>query len=268
MIFSMWDPEFGENVVRITITNHGHPMFVAKVRAALKKMCGMITSLTYDLVDKFVGDVENVESEDPVLCVPTTAKNKLMKVLNLMNYVMDKSGHRFRGGVFVRKDPRSTASYTLETGVRDFLNNLCSVDVYRNVVTPQIDSVVKFFRNNAAYKGIRQIKVDMNLIEVNFSQQTHLIKFMIQHFCNNLSSILKVVGSLFGDSLHIIYQLRLIEPRSFSNSIVKITFFYCRGSFHFFVEIVISLVKLHFPPLFVKARMNLFLRFLMDGSSS
>ena len=88
MIFSMWDPEFGENVVRITITNHGHPMFVAKVRAALKKMCGMITSLTYDLVDKFVGDVENVESEDPVLCVPTTAKNKLMEVLNLMNWNM------------------------------------------------------------------------------------------------------------------------------------------------------------------------------------
>ena len=167
MIFAMWDPEFGENVVRLIITNNGHASFVVKIRAALKKMCSMLTSVTYDLVDKFVGNVDGTTSDDsPVLCVPVV-KSKMMEVLNLMNYVMDRSGHKFLGGVIVRRDPRSTAAYTLETSVREFLNNMCSVDVYRNIVTPQIDSVVKFFRNNPSYKGVKHIKVDMNLIEVS-----------------------------------------------------------------------------------------------------
>ena len=87
-------------------------------------------------------------------------------IFSLMNYVMERAGKKFRGSVIVSKDPRSTASFTIESSVRDFLNNLCGVDANRNLVTPQIDAVVKFFKNNSTYKGVRQIRVDMNLIEV------------------------------------------------------------------------------------------------------
>ena len=167
MIFGMWDPEFGPNVLRMIITNNGSPVFVQRVRTALKQMGAMLGGVTYDLVDKFEGEVDNInlESSD-ITCLPTGRKDKLMEVINLLNFVMDRAGHRFRGGVIVRKDPRSTAAYTIETTVRDYLNDLCSVDAYRHVVTPKIDSTVSFFKNNPNYKGVKQIKVDLNLIEV------------------------------------------------------------------------------------------------------
>ena len=163
----MWDPEFGPNVLRMIITNHGSPLFVRRIRTALNQMGAMLGGVTYDMVDKFEGDVANINPETTdITCLPTGRRDKLMEVINLLNFVMDRAGHRFRGGIIVRRDPRSTAAYTIETTVRDYLNDLCSVDEYRHVVTPKIDSVVSFFKNNPSYKGVKQIKVDLNLIEV------------------------------------------------------------------------------------------------------
>ena len=124
----------------------------------------MLAELQYDFVDMQTSSASN--NVVPAPSVPT-ATSKLMEVINLMNYVMKKSGKRFLEGIIVGKDPRSTASFTRETTVRDFLNDLCKIDVYKDAVTPQIDKVVSFFKNNPKYGGICKIKVDHNLIEVS-----------------------------------------------------------------------------------------------------
>ena len=164
--FAMWDPEFGPNVVRMVITDNGSSAFVGKLRTALKQFTQMLPGFKFDFVDKFEGEVS--VSESTCSAAPSNAhKDRMMEVIDLMTFVMDGRGDRLRNGVIVRRDPRSTASYTVETTVRDYLNDICLVDQYKGVVTPKIDQVVNFFRNNPRYKGVKTIRIDTNLIEVS-----------------------------------------------------------------------------------------------------
>ena len=66
------------------------------------------------------------------------------------------------------KDPRSVASYTIKSDLSEFICSLCSIPEYKNVLTGQIDQMVKFLRKYPKYEGIESIKVDLNLIEVGF----------------------------------------------------------------------------------------------------
>ena len=82
-------------------------------------------------------------------------------------YVMEKTGRRYNNGIILSRDSRSTASYTKSMSIRQYVNELCQVEDYRNVFTAQIDRMVKFFDKNPDYGGIRKIKVDYNLVEVS-----------------------------------------------------------------------------------------------------
>ena len=189
MTISSWAPEFGKNVVRILISQHCEATHAERIRTELQRLGSMLSELQYDFVDMQASS-SVTEKAVAAPSVPT-ATSKLMEVINLMNYVMKKTGKRFLGGIIVGKDPRSTSAFTRETSVRDFLNELCEADVYKDTVTPQIDKVVNFFKNNPKYGGIAKIKVDFNLIEVSYFSFHHLVQsmhVMLKHISNGVQN--------------------------------------------------------------------------------
>ena len=162
--FTSWSPEFGKEVVRMAICPNCPAITAERIRTSIKSLKSMISDLSYDMVDGGAKVAENDQTQDrPAL--PVT-KNQKMQCINLLIYCMHHDGKRFHEGKIVSKDPRSTASFTMVTPLRSYLNKLCESPTYNEVITPQLDHVVSFLERNPDYGGIQRIKYDMNLIEV------------------------------------------------------------------------------------------------------
>ena len=161
--FNSWAPEFGKNVVRMVLSEHVQTKMATRMKEALTALGSMLSDLTYDFVDLSHSQTGTTAEK---MSFSSCGSDKLLEALNLIIYVMQKSGRRYSAGTILSKDERSTASYTQSQTIRQYVNELCQVDSYRTVLTTQIERLVKFFEKNPDYGGITSIKIDLNLIEV------------------------------------------------------------------------------------------------------
>jgi hypothetical protein len=121
----------------------------------------VLKSLTYD----FNNMKENVVPSAKIVTKSCT-KDKMTQCIELLDYIMQKEDKRFYKGVVVGKPHGSLTSYTEETNVRDYLNELCNIPEYSSLITGQLNNVVNFLQTNPSYGGLRHIRRDMTLIEV------------------------------------------------------------------------------------------------------
>ena len=161
----MTTPEFGTKVVRMTISANCSLNLAVEIRESLKKM--KHCPLDYDLVDN------GPKSTSVALPAPTPGgapcgKSSLVAAIDLIVYSLQKSGKKY-DSLYVRsKCEGSRSAYTLKQPLRDYLVELCEHPLYKNVLTSQINNVIKFLESNPKYRGITCIKVDLNLIEVSY----------------------------------------------------------------------------------------------------
>ena len=153
-------------MVRMIVAPQCQPRLAEDIRTGLKNLSAMFADMTYDFVDLAKSEGSS-ESRKTVTNSFTCGSDRLLEAINLMMYVMEKTGRRYNNGIILSRDSRSTASYTKSMSIRQYVNELCEVEDYRNVFTAQIDRMVRFFDKNPDYGGIRKIKVDYNLVEVS-----------------------------------------------------------------------------------------------------
>ena len=92
-IFEKWDPEFGINVVRITITSKSSFSFAEKIRDALHHMSHI--DFVYDFVD--IGPKE--QSFRPTNFIkPGCGKTKIVEAIDLLIYSLNEFDCKYKSG--------------------------------------------------------------------------------------------------------------------------------------------------------------------------
>ena len=166
----------------MTITAKCDVKLACDIRAALQKM--KHCSLEYDLVDYGPKDTTSIAGPSRVGGAPC-GKGQLVAAIDLICYALDKSGKKYANMQVRSKHPGSRSAFTLKQPLRDYLGELCEIPQYKSCLTGQINSIVSFLETNPKYRGIKSIKVDLNLIEVRLSL---LINFALTYvFCFGLT---------------------------------------------------------------------------------
>lgn len=102
---------------------------------------------------------------------------------------------------------------------------ICGKPEYKDVITPQLNSLANFFETNPAYQGVAQLTVDLDVIEVNTilsKFQTILLK--ISHDCHLISNcflylqvndgwFFMIEDKVFKRDIYDKNQLGIITPR-------------------------------------------------------
>ena len=155
-------PEFGVKVVRITMTERCQYNFAKSFRQALKDI--NFLPLEYDFVDK--GPKTEAEQHAVTLPGPSVGKSKIVEALDMFIYSLSQYECRYRRGHVYQLNRTSSTTFEKKWDVRTYMGLLCTMQDYRDILTPQLGTVSKFLDANPEYKGIDEVHIDYNLVEV------------------------------------------------------------------------------------------------------
>ena len=117
-------------MVRMVLSAHVQKKMATRMKEALTALGSMLSELNYDFVDLSNSQTSTTAEK---MSFSSCGSDKLLEALNLMIYVMQKTGRRYSAGTILSKDERSTASYTQAQTIRQYVNELCQVDSYHTV---------------------------------------------------------------------------------------------------------------------------------------
>lgn len=180
----MFDPAFGQNVVRITLTKSSSSAFASNVRKALSAI--EYTGFVYDMVDLAEKDGTSVS----IPSGPAFGQSKLLEAIDLLTFSFDEFSCRYNGGYVYEWEDASTVTFKKKGNLRQYLGELCRRSQYREVMTNQLNTLVSFFENNPDYQGIDKLKIDLNIIEVSNTIISSFFFFLVNPHCIFLSIFL------------------------------------------------------------------------------
>lgn len=157
-----WCTEFGPKVVRVVLCERMPFDVCTLIRQALRETTS--AKFDYDLVDHGPPEAEDVGNV--IVPGPSTGKPKMVEALDLLIYSLRESRRRYRRGSVFKLNEESTMTFESEQNVRDYMGKLCDGEEQRNVLTPQLDRVAQFLLNNPHYRGIPQLDINYNVVEV------------------------------------------------------------------------------------------------------
>ena len=116
--------------MRIIISSHCDSSMADQIRADLRKVGSLLSELSYDLRDNGPRADGSVVRPEKLSFQVQAQGDKLIEALNLMQWIMGRTGKKYAYGVVLSKDSRSTTCYTIQHSIRAYLNELCQVFIY------------------------------------------------------------------------------------------------------------------------------------------